>query len=131
VLYEAPNRLAETLAAIEETGGRDRPAAVAREMTKQFEEVHRGTVGTLRAYYEGRTVRGEIVLVVGGAVPVAASQDVIRERVRALRSSGMSARDTAARVAEELGVAKRVAYRYAQEMPREIEPAQDGEPSEE
>src|SRR4051812_49144253 len=43
VLYEAPNRLAATLAELEQRGNGERPAAVAREMTKQFEEVRRGT----------------------------------------------------------------------------------------
>ena len=52
VLYEAPNRLADTLAELEQRGNGNRPAAVAREMTKQFEEVRRGTVGELRAYYK-------------------------------------------------------------------------------
>lgn len=115
VLYEAPNRVAATLADIEERGGGARQAVVAREMTKQFEEVRRGTVGELRAYYEETPPRGEIVLVVGAAVPVAASDELVRERVRALRAGGMSARDASAQVADELGVPKRVAYRFAQE----------------
>ena len=114
VLYEAANRLASTLAELEERGNGDRPAAVAREMTKQFEEVRRGTVGELRAYYEERPPRGEIVLVVGAAPARAVSDELVRERVLALRDAGMSARDAAASVAGALGVPKRVAYRLAQ-----------------
>jgi 16S rRNA (cytidine1402-2'-O)-methyltransferase len=115
VLYESPNRLAATLGELEQRGNGERPAAVAREMTKQFEEVRRGTVGELRAYYEDRTPRGEIVLVLGPAVEVAVSESQVRERVQSLRAGGMSARDAAALVAEELGVSKKVAYRMAQE----------------
>jgi 16S rRNA (cytidine1402-2'-O)-methyltransferase len=115
VLYEAPNRLAATLAELERRGNGARPAAVAREMTKQFEEVKRGTVSELRAYYENKPPRGEIVLVIAAAVEQAPADDVVQTRVDALRASGMSARDTATTVAAELGVSKRVAYRLAQQ----------------
>ncbi|HEY4216284.1 MAG TPA: 16S rRNA (cytidine(1402)-2'-O)-methyltransferase [Gemmatimonadaceae bacterium] len=115
VLYEAPARVASTLAEIEDRGGGDRPAVVAREMTKQFEEVRRGTVSSLRAYYEERPPRGEVVLVLGAAAPVEVSDELVRDRVRALRAEGMSARDASALVAGELGVSKKLAYRFAQE----------------
>ncbi len=115
ILYESPNRLAATLAELESRGNGDRIAVVAREMTKQFEETRRGTVSALRAYYDTQPPRGEVVLVLGSAQQVAPSEDRVRERVRALRASGMSARDTASAVAAELGVPKRVAYRMAQE----------------
>jgi 16S rRNA (cytidine1402-2'-O)-methyltransferase len=121
VLYESPNRLAATLGELEERGNGARPAVVAREMTKQYEEVRRGTVSQLRAYYEDRPPRGEIVLVIGAAPVEAVSEALVRERVHALRASGMSARDVAAAVAEELGVSKKVAYRMAQETAREDE----------
>jgi uncharacterized protein YoaH (UPF0181 family) len=55
------------------------------------------------------------VLVIGAAIVGIPSDDVVRDRVRMLRAEGMSARDTAALVAEELGVPKRLAYRLAQE----------------
>ncbi|HXT18397.1 MAG TPA: 16S rRNA (cytidine(1402)-2'-O)-methyltransferase [Gemmatimonadaceae bacterium] len=116
VLYESPNRLGDTLAELERLGNGERPAAVAREMTKQFEEVRRGTVAQLRAYYQETTPRGEIVLVLGGAPAVEASETVVRERVYSLRASGMSARDAAAATAAELGVSKKVAYRLAREF---------------
>ena len=115
VLYESPNRLADTLDELERRGGGARRAAVAREMTKQFEEVRRGTVAELRAYYEGRPPRGEIVLVLDAAARNAVSESEVGERVRALRLGGLSARDAAHAVASELGVPKRLAYRLAQE----------------
>jgi 16S rRNA (cytidine1402-2'-O)-methyltransferase len=115
VLYESPNRLAATLGELEQRGNRDRMVAVAREMTKQFEEVRRGTVGELRTYYEGNPPRGEIVVVLSGASVRIPDESVVRDRVRALRASGLSSRDAAAAVASELGVPKRVAYRMAQD----------------
>ena len=68
VFYESPHRIVKTLGQLEEAFGADRPAAVARELTKKFEEVQRGTLADVRAYFaEQPKVRGEIVLVVGGA----------------------------------------------------------------
>jgi len=115
LLYESPNRLSHTLGELEQRGNGDRQAAVAREMTKQFEEIRRGTVSELRAYYKDTPPRGEVVLVLEGAAVHAPSEDVVRDRVRALRAAGMSTRDVAGLVAEELGVPKRLAYRLAQE----------------
>ena len=115
VLYEAPSRVAATLADLERAGAGAREAAVAREMTKQFEEVRRGTVAELRAYYDDSPPRGEVVLVVAGATAEAPSEDDARRRARELRASGLSARDVAARLASELGVARNAAYRMAQE----------------
>ena len=115
VLYESPNRLASTLGELEQRGNGDRQAAVAREMTKQFEDVRRGTVGELRTYYEDNPPRGEIVVVLSAASVRVPEDAVVRERVRALRASGMSSRDAASQVASELGVSRRVAYRMAQD----------------
>jgi 16S rRNA (cytidine1402-2'-O)-methyltransferase len=123
VLYEAPNRLAATLAELERRGNGPRPAVVAREMTKQFEEVKRGTVSQLRAYYEDKPPRGEVVLVIAAAVEQAPTDDAVQARVDALLASGMSARDAAATAAAELGVPKRVAYRLAQQTTK----AREGE----
>jgi len=113
VVYESPNRLADTLAELERLGGGLRPAAVAREMTKQFENIQRGTVTDLLAYYRERPVRGEVVLVIGGAVARVASEEDVAARVRSLRAAGLSVRDASAQVAAEVGVSKRVAYRLA------------------
>ncbi|NBB99407.1 MAG: 16S rRNA (cytidine(1402)-2'-O)-methyltransferase [Bacteroidetes bacterium] len=67
VLYESPYRIAKTLGQLADVFGTERPAAVARELSKKFEEVRRGTLATLQAHYDAQNrVRGEIVLVVGG-----------------------------------------------------------------
>jgi 16S rRNA (cytidine1402-2'-O)-methyltransferase len=118
VFYESPARLVDTLSALEERGAGDRDAAVARELTKHYEEIKRGTLSALRAYYGEVPPRGEIVVVIAGAKPASPSDAVVRERVTALRASGMSARDAAGQVAAELGVSRRVAYRFAQDIER-------------
>jgi 16S rRNA (cytidine1402-2'-O)-methyltransferase len=115
VVYEAPSRVGATLADFVAAGMGDRPAAVAREMTKQFEEVRRGTVAELAAYYNEGEARGEFVIVLGGAGSTPVDESAIRERVHALRAEGHSARDTAGIVARELGVSRNVAYRMTQE----------------
>jgi 16S rRNA (cytidine1402-2'-O)-methyltransferase len=115
VLYEAPGRVDQTLKDLVDAGAGARSACVAREMTKQFEEFRRGTVAELAAYYNEEAPRGEVVIVVSGATAVPVSDDEIRARVRELRATGESARDTAATVARELGVSKKVAYRMTQE----------------
>ncbi|MBM3306787.1 MAG: 16S rRNA (cytidine(1402)-2'-O)-methyltransferase [Candidatus Eisenbacteria bacterium] len=65
VFYEAPHRIAATLAAMRDVLG-DRPAAVARELTKVHEEVVRGSLGELAGVAADAAWRGEIVVVVGG-----------------------------------------------------------------
>src|SRR5207302_6272807 len=77
VLYEAPGRAAATLAELAAAGAPERPAAVARELTKAYEEVRRGTVRSLAAYYGEQPPRGEVVLVVGGAEGDAAPEDSV------------------------------------------------------
>ena len=117
VLYEAPGRVDETLAELAAVCGGDRPAAVARELTKQFEEVRRGTLGELAAYYAGASVRGEVVLVVGGRSADADVADpaLVQERVRSLHLAGTSSRDVARALVEEFGLPRTEAYRLAAE----------------
>ncbi len=67
VFYESPHRILKTLTNFETTFGPDRPAAVAREISKAFEEIQRGTIAELKKYFsEKNKVRGEFVIVVGG-----------------------------------------------------------------
>ena len=68
VLYESPHRLLRTLDDLREHLGDDRQAAVARELTKTYEEIERGTLSEVRSYFGGYTkVRGECVIVIHGA----------------------------------------------------------------
>lgn len=114
VLYEAPSRVADTLLEIAERAP-DRPAAVARELTKQFEEIRRGTVTDLGAYYKDGAPRGEVVLVIGGAPPAALDEAGLADRAAELIAQGMSVRDTAAELARA-GAPRNVAYRIARSV---------------
>lgn len=126
VLYEAPGRVGDTLADLAVACGAERPAAVARELTKQYEETRRGTLGALAAYYADAPPRGEVVLVVGGAAapaPAAADDDAVREAARALRADGLGARETARVLAERFGLARNDAYRAARDAAEPDSPA--------
>jgi len=83
VFYEAPHRLRESLEDLAAVFGVERPAAVARELTKRFETVYRGTLGSLaqQAASDAGMTRGEIVLVVQGAAGRAAADDADADRV--------------------------------------------------
>lgn len=111
VLYEAPHRIEKTIADLATVCGADRPVAVARELTKLYETVERGTLGTL----DLGTPRGEYVVVLGGA-PAAGGPpspgEVIAAIDRAL-ADGRSTKEAASDVAAALGVARREAYDLA------------------
>lgn len=72
VFYESPRRLAVSLEAMAETMGADRDACVARELTKKFETVYRGTLGELARRFADEPVKGEVVILVAGAPDTAA-----------------------------------------------------------
>lgn len=67
VLYESPHKIAKTLAEMAGVFGPDRPACVAREISKMHETYHRGTLAELAAHFAAQPAKGEIVIVVGGA----------------------------------------------------------------
>jgi len=68
ILYESPHRLLRTLDELVVQCGEDRPVAVARELTKTYEEIERGTLREVHSYFaEYNKVKGEIVIVLGGA----------------------------------------------------------------
>lgn len=115
VLYEAANRVADTLAELAEAGAGARATVVARELTKQYEELRRGTVTQLAAYYGHTPPRGEVVILIAGRIPQATSEDELRARATALRAEGRSTRDVAAALAAEFGAPRNLAYRLAHE----------------
>lgn len=110
VFYISPHRAAEDLDALAEAFG-ERPAALARELTKLHEEVWQGSLPELAA--RARTgVRGEVTLVVGGAPQRAADTGppALAAKVRELVEAGMAKREATAAVAAAAGVPKRVVY---------------------
>ncbi|MFD7639925.1 16S rRNA (cytidine(1402)-2'-O)-methyltransferase [Kitasatospora sp. NPDC059795] len=112
VFFEAPHRIAETLAAMAEAFGADRSAAVCRELTKTYEEVKRGPLAELAAW-AADGVRGEITVVVAGAPP-AAPEEVgpaeLARRVAAREEAGERRKEAIAAVATELGLRKSVVF---------------------
>ncbi len=113
VLYEAPTRTGAMLAALADAGAATRQAVVARELTKVFEEVRRGTVGDLAAYYASTPPRGEVVIVVEGREEQPRDESAWRARARALRAGGAAPREIAAVLMHEEGVPRNLAYRLA------------------
>src|SRR3954454_2023270 len=114
VIFEAPHRVVATIGDLASACGEDRRVAIARELTKLYEEVWRGTLGEAVVHVGGRKPRGEYVLVVEGAPRAAAVDDEALESAVARElASGASARDAAAAVVRDLGVPKRRAYDVA------------------
>jgi 16S rRNA (cytidine1402-2'-O)-methyltransferase len=110
VFFEAPHRLAASLAAMAGALGADRLAAVCRELTKTYEEVRRGPLGELAAW-AADGVRGEVTVVVAGA-PAAeglAAGDLVGE-VEALVGTGTRLKDATAAVAERHAVSRKDLY---------------------
>jgi 16S rRNA (cytidine1402-2'-O)-methyltransferase len=114
LLYEAPHRLAETLAELAEALGPERPVAVARELTKVHEEIVRSTLAGAAAAASAGEPRGEHVLVIGPRpAPPAVTDEALEVAVRRALDRGLSVRDAAAEVGAVFGVAKRRAYEVA------------------
>lgn len=112
VLFASPHRAAADLADLGEALGRDRPAALARELTKLHEEVRRGSLGEL-AQSAADGVRGEVTLVVAGAPTrsVATAQPAeLVARVRELIATGLPRKDAIAAVAAATGQRRRDVY---------------------
>ncbi len=112
VLYEAPHRIADALRDIAAVFG-ERPLVLARELTKLHEEYLRGTAEDLAAEIAGRpAVKGEIVLLVGGAEAAATDGGApLDARVDELIAEGFDRMDAIKRAARERGLRKRDAYR--------------------
>lgn len=114
IFFEAPHRLAATLADMAELLGPDRPAAVARELTKTYEEVRREPLGRLAAWAASGRVLGEITVVVAGrrSPPPATADDVaaLAEEVRRRVAGGQRLKEAVADVAVGTGVPKRELY---------------------
>ena len=112
VFFEATHRITETLTAMAESFGADRPAAVCRELTKTYEEVKRGTLGELAAW-SADGVRGEITVVVSGAPPagpVEHTAESLAALVAVREEAGEHRKTAIAAVAAELGLPKREVF---------------------
>ncbi|HEX2574790.1 MAG TPA: 16S rRNA (cytidine(1402)-2'-O)-methyltransferase [Aquihabitans sp.] len=114
VLYEAPHRVARTLADLLAACGPDRRVVLARELTKMHEEAWRGTLAEAVVRAAEVEPRGEHVLVLEGApAPPAVTDDEIVAALARARRGGASTRDAVAEVVDELAVPKRRVYDLA------------------
>lgn len=118
IWHEAPHRLAETLSDMADLLGAAREAAVARELTKRFEEVRRGTLAGLAAHYATAEARGEITLVVAPAPEEKADAGDVDAQLRVLLGTH-SLRDAAALVAAATGLPRKAVYARALDLERE------------
>ena len=109
IWHEAPHRLGETLADMVDAFG-PRAAAVARELTKHFEEVRRGTLADLAGVYAAEAARGEITVLVGPP-EVADPEDLDGQLLAALEQG--SVKDAAALVAAATGLPRKTVYARA------------------
>jgi len=113
VLYESPHRAGETLADLAATLGAERPACVARELTKEHEEFVRASLGELAERYREARPLGEVTLVVGGAPEVEESAEgdaELTRRAHALLAAGYSTRSVADILAAETGRRRKDLY---------------------
>ena len=113
IFFESPNRLADSLADMADILG-NRPAAVTRELTKLYEEVVPGPLSGLAAQYQDKTVKGEIVVVIGPPLAEAAlTAQSLDDQIKAALADGSSVRDAAALVAAQTGLPRKQVYARA------------------
>jgi 16S rRNA (cytidine1402-2'-O)-methyltransferase len=114
VLYESPNRVGATLADLEAACGGHRRVVIARELTKLYEEVWRGTLAEAVERVGREPPRGEVVLVLEGAPEAApVAEEEIAARLSEVLATGVSVRDAASTVARTLGISRHRAYDLA------------------
>lgn len=119
ILYEAPHRLAKTLAELYEVLG-DREIALCRELTKKFETVMKTTLKEAIIYYEENEPRGEYVLVIEGKSREEKKQEkinewekmTIEEHMAFYEEQGVDHKEALKKVAKDRGVGKRDIYQY-------------------
>lgn len=124
VFYEAPSRLVATLAMLREEVG-NRQAVVARELTKKFEELVRGSLSEVEAHFRSTAPRGECVILVAGSEGVAdpaVAASAIDTQLRQLLEDGCSVRDAARAITEQFDIPRRDAYAQAQALAEELRP---------
>jgi 16S rRNA (cytidine1402-2'-O)-methyltransferase len=112
ILYESPKRVKALLDDLVQGLGEGRKSVVCRELTKRFEEVSRGTLGELAAAFEGRAVKGEIVVLIDRGPEQSADAATVEQALdQAL--THMTMKDAAAAVAQAFGLARRDVYQMA------------------
>jgi 16S rRNA (cytidine1402-2'-O)-methyltransferase len=118
ILYESVHRVAELLADLEAILGAQRPITLARELTKRYETIYRGTVTEVREQLEADPGggKGEFTLVIAGVSEQQSATTHELERIVTILLQSVSASQAASLAAEITGVKKREAYRLATEL---------------
>ena len=114
IFYESPHRLEDTLETMAEVFP-DRSMAAARELTKKFEEIVRGTPAEVLAHFAAEGIRGEFVLLLHGAEPAQPEErdiDWAVARTAQLEAEGMPQKDAIKQAAKEAGLSKRDVYNF-------------------
>jgi 16S rRNA (cytidine1402-2'-O)-methyltransferase len=130
VLYESPMRTADTLEDLAAVLGGERPACVARELTKTYEEFVRGTLGDLWTRYRHERPLGEVTLVIAGVDSSRTddaewTDEVLVEEATSQLTRGLSARDVTDSLAARAGRPRRDIYRMVMEIARERRQSSD------
>ena len=114
VIYESPRRLVDTLRDLAQTLGPEREAAIARELTKRFEEVRSGCLGSLAdAFAAEATPKGEVVVVVGPPIAQAHDDETAIDALLKAQLQTESVKDAVRIVADKLGAPKKTVYARA------------------
>uniref|UniRef100_A0A7C1P7K0 Ribosomal RNA small subunit methyltransferase I n=1 Tax=Agrobacterium albertimagni TaxID=147266 RepID=A0A7C1P7K0_9HYPH len=116
IFFESPHRIGDTLVAAADELGKDRPASVCRELTKTFEEFRRGPLGDLASDYADKTVKGEIVLVIGPPAPDAAPDAADVDILLAELSTTMPTAKAATEAAKLTGLPRKELYQRLLEL---------------
>jgi 16S rRNA (cytidine1402-2'-O)-methyltransferase len=120
VFFEAPPRLVALLEDLISLTGPDRPAVVARELTKLHEEIRSGSLEELAAHYAATPPKGELTVVLqgtGAPVPEPDRTDDAVEQATSLLAEGLTRREVVRRLTESLGIPRNDAYRLVMELP--------------
>ena len=119
IFYEAPHRLLDTLLDIQEVMGEEQELTIGRELTKQYQEMQRGSLKKLYDYYTQHPPRGEICLLLPGRqklAPEADMEQIISETAQ-LIMNGTEKKEAFKMKAHEYGIKKSILYKYFVDNP--------------
>ncbi len=116
VLFEAPHRLARTVADLADALGANRRVVLARELTKRYEEIWRGSLGEAVDHTTSVEPRGEYVLILAGAELREITEDMLVDALKSELASGASRRDAVDTVVAMTGAKKRQVYDLALQL---------------
>ncbi|MBR3624377.1 MAG: 16S rRNA (cytidine(1402)-2'-O)-methyltransferase [Selenomonadaceae bacterium] len=119
IFYAAPHDIVQTLSILTETFGEDRRAAIARELTKTFEEFKRETLGELLKFYEENEAKGEFVIVVAGGEAKLEREETfdLKELYEEELKKGLSKKEAMREVAKKLNISRREVYNELLKLP--------------